>query len=432
MVQAAGEVEFSTRERGREQPPVADVFSWNIAQLVPTIRAPNSINYFAHNLAHTLGFLNRVYGPRRLSGGGQPNAANPNNPDPYIGDPQRPFPWLTWNDRPFANHMELMLVPASSPSRLLIEFTTITSENPYLADGRDVANLRAPFEHLLNFFHSSRVPRATTAPTQQPTSPNLHRLFELVEVPSRFVGTERCYNPSAFGEPNPTVVDPSSPSYTFRPPFNKLSRFRDPGRININTIFDVRVWQAIAHGFPAKSTLTFWEILRRSRRGYDSPEQDRFPTEFANPFRSAMGADLQFELMAFNEPLHHVDATLLRSDPRDNTEPLFQYESSQLYDNPRQNPYFRYQFLRRLGNIVTTRSNVFAVWITMGFFEMEDRLNPTTGLRELVLGQELNLDTGDVTRHRSFYIIDRSIPVAFEAGENHNVDRAILLRRHIE
>jgi hypothetical protein len=29
-------------------------------------------------------------------------------------------------------------------------------------------------------------------------------------------------------------------------------------------------------------------------------------------------------------------------------------------------------------------------------------------------------------------MVDRSIPVAFEPGENHNVDRAILLRRFIE
>jgi hypothetical protein len=29
-------------------------------------------------------------------------------------------------------------------------------------------------------------------------------------------------------------------------------------------------------------------------------------------------------------------------------------------------------------------------------------------------------------------MIDRSIPVAFEPGQNHNVDRAILVRRRIE
>jgi hypothetical protein len=35
-------------------------------------------------------------------------------------------------------------------------------------------------------------------------------------------------------------------------------------------------------------------------------------------------------------------------------------------------------------------------------------------------------------RHRSFFIIDRSIPVAFERGRNHNVDRTILLRKVLE
>ena len=48
------------------------------------------------------------------------------------------------------------------------------------------------------------------------------------------------------------------------------------------------------------------------------------------------------------------------------------------------------------------------------------------------LGQEIGIDTGEVERHRSFYIIDRSIPVAFEPGENHNVEDTILLKRFIE
>jgi hypothetical protein len=48
------------------------------------------------------------------------------------------------------------------------------------------------------------------------------------------------------------------------------------------------------------------------------------------------------------------------------------------------------------------------------------------------LGSELGTDSGQVKRHRAFYIIDRSVPVAFEPGQNHNVDNAILLRRFIE
>ena len=62
----------------------------------------------------------------------------------------------------------------------------------------------------------------------------------------------------------------------------------------------------------------------------------------------------------------------------------------------------------------------------------------TPVMRDLVypdgyqLTQELGSDTGEKKRHRGFYIIDRSLPVAFEPGENHNVDRAVLLRRFIE
>jgi len=77
-----------------------------------------------------------------------------------------------------------------------------------------------------------------------------------------------------------------------------------------------------------------------------------------------------------------------------------------------------------LANLVTTRSNVYAIWITIGFFEV----NPASGR----LGKELGSDTGEVKRHRGFYIVDRSIPVAYQPGENHNVDRAILVRRFIE
>ncbi len=48
------------------------------------------------------------------------------------------------------------------------------------------------------------------------------------------------------------------------------------------------------------------------------------------------------------------------------------------------------------------------------------------------LGQELGLDTGDVQRHRAFYIFDRTIPVGFQRGQDLNVEKAILVGRYIE
>ena len=48
------------------------------------------------------------------------------------------------------------------------------------------------------------------------------------------------------------------------------------------------------------------------------------------------------------------------------------------------------------------------------------------------LGQELGADTGEIERHRGFYIIDRSIPVGFQRGVDNNVNNAVILKRFIE
>ncbi len=103
--------------------------------------------------------------------------------------------------------------------------------------------------------------------------------------------------------------------------------------------------------------------------------------------------------------------------------------------NPNRNPFFRYQSLQRLGNLVTTRSNVYAVWVTVGYFEVSRKDPPVDRnvyLEGYTLGRELGIDTGEVERHRAFYVFDRSIPVAFERGRDHNVDKAIVLKRFIE
>ncbi|MGC3969289.1 MAG: hypothetical protein QM775_18600 [Pirellulales bacterium] len=152
------------------------------------------------------------------------------------------------------------------------------------------------------------------------------------------------------------------------------------------------------------------------------------------------------------------------------TSPLFEYIQSQTatkaysygasvdairikdsdYRNTDRNPFFRYQLYTKLSNTVTTRSNVYAVWVTVGYFECE-RVQPTTiypvqtghslplefnnkhrypdGYRIM---RELGSDNGEAVRHRSFAIIDRTIPVGFLRGENLNVDRCFLIKRIVE
>jgi hypothetical protein len=171
-----------------------------------------------------------------------------------------------------------------------------------------------------------------------------------------------------------------------------------------------------------------------------------------NPFRNAGSSDyVPLAAMHKNRP---VSASLLRGDsatPDTSATPLFAPGYTDAYRNSNRNAYFEYQGLQHLSNLVTTTSNVYAVWITVGYFEVHNRpyrAHPPVGLGSptpwtdaeyaavypdgYALGDELGSDTGDLKRHRAFYIFDRSIPVGFQRGEDMNTGNCVLIKRFIE
>ena len=80
--------------------------------------------------------------------------------------------------------------------------------------------------------------------------------------------------------------------------------------------------------------------------------------------------------------------------------------------------------------MVTTKSSVFAGWITVGYFQVDpddDDLTMSGGA-----GVEIGEDRGEQVRNRAFFVFDRSIPVAYEPGKNHNVDKAIRVKTIID
>jgi hypothetical protein len=294
------------------------------------------------------------------------------------------------------------LVPRSSPGQLLADFNI-------------ASHFGSPTGHLPDFFHRANY------------QPPYNRLFDFVEVPSAYVGTRSWYDPG--------LTKGMDALPFLLPPFNHVSRMRDPGRVNINTIFDQAIWRGIAKAFPPMDTDECWAAIVKSREGFGGQSAERFPTQFANPFRAATSSDLV--------PLTHMQhagaqGTLLRSSPRDRYQPLFSVNSLtypaviEPHRNQNRSAFFYYQGLNRLGNLLTTHSNVFAVWITVGYFEVQPDSGSEPGHRDYRLGQELGADTGQVARHRAFYVVDRSIPVGFQPGHNLNVDQTIILRRFIE
>jgi hypothetical protein len=342
-------------------------------------------------------------------------------------DPPR-YAWLAWPNRPFSSVVDLALVPTTSPFDL-------TGKHSIRTTGTDSSD----FYHLPNFFEDSP-PSEPWLSLAGRTGTNAVSLFDFVHIPSPFAGVYATVPRTTGTVSNANALD----SLGFNVyPLNTISSFREPGKVNINTLTDRRVWRALFGDVNVRGTISG----STSVPGTDDPIaptpdlRDRLPgwsaTLFAQPettgtANSATRATSLFDFFRnmadrgydtrpstprtggfvdsfINEDINANGVLDSNEDKNDNGHIDLNYHR----DTDR-NAYFRYQTMRQLSNVVTTRSNVYAVWVTIRY------LDPA--------GQEVQ----PYRRSRAFYIFDRSIPVAYERGEDHNVRDAILLRRIIQ
>lgn len=239
--------------------------------------------------------------------------------------------WFPWPNRPFNSSAELILVPGRDPRDML-------------------ANYRQP---------------SVAANDIPPSIASV--LFDAVHVPTRFAGIHVTSTNA--------VALLSAGVFSETTPVNQLSSFREPGRVNLNTVVSDDVWNAVVAG------------------------------PLPNPVKTRAAANLSSapaQNMAALLALTSGSAGIIQRDA-DPTVVGWAWG---------RNPMHEIYTATRLANTVTPRSNVFAIWIT---------------LRESVAN-----DPDSVRYRRAFYIVDRSIPVGFEEGKDLNVWDCVRLRRIIE
>ena len=371
------------------------------------------------DLIHTLGRLNKAYIDNTVGG-------------------QQPFAWLNWNNRPYVSQLELANVPWTSSFWLTSKFDTAERDrdvyNPPARFGSSVNNppQNPPGQFTGSEQYSGRFGHLLNMHGDSSSSPGLQRTFDFLHVPSRFVGASHYVNPATFAnirhEPPLDANDESNPfdSNAFAAPFDAISNYRNPGKINLNTVTDPRIWAALMGEYAEDVSYEDWAETRNGSSGTHEAIDPANPYRASNAFnRVWKQADVRLpsETGLFRRGLQNGN------DPNDKAgipRPLFDFYSdpNARANNTTRNAYFKYDMRQRLGNLVTTRSSVFTIWITVGLFEVNSD--------GTVSNRELGAESGEEQRHRGFFVLDRSIPVAFEPGKNHNVERAIRVSSFLE
>jgi large repetitive protein len=103
----------------------------------------------------------------------------------------------------------------------------------------------------------------------------------------------------------------------------------------------------------------------------------------------------------------------------------------------RQHPYWRTEQLQKMINLTTSRTHQYAVWITIGFFEVKRQgdlgmfsYNPQLAFD--ILGPEIGAANGKSTRFRGFYLVDRLQLTGFNPSSPSAFRSAVVYRQRIQ
>jgi hypothetical protein len=377
----------------------------------------------------------------------QHNFQSPNPPTPRdVSTPQFqiPFDWMVHLDRQVVSPIELMYVAGVKPHQVTAAFAQ-----------RNGINFTAQ-HHLVPWTVEQMTPSGGTAPV---TSARLYRLFEVMQAQSRVNGVmpggrtpgkiniNTIWDPEVFlalcdAQPGngfydvPGVLNNNNANhYLYKPRATNILQSRN------TLIFDTP--PSIPPLPPEEPQTVYWRMMAQRSPGLIPP---LIPPAFQAPPVSISLSDSPFtgfgagytttgDAMSVLSPptatggtaqARGIRNTMLAPDPTANPttsdplrifEPASTTQTTTLVTDPvtgrrvrktfnnglYTHPYQRFELLSKIFNNVTTRSNCFAVLLTVGFFEVTDDT-----ARPVKLGREIGRAENRHIRHHMIALVDRT------------------------
>jgi hypothetical protein len=289
---------------------------------------------------------------------------------PQVADPTltQPFDWLVHLDRQLISPMELLQVSSFRPHELTQQFMIGNGNTP-----------ATRFQHRAPWFDQSA---------------RIYRLFEMVENSDKAASCT--VGGRLPGKVNINAIWANNASGNPAPADQTSSIFRavcDPQAVS-NNFTQAQV------DFMFQKGILPWRT--QSPLGVPGgPTTDRPFLGMAAGFTNAL--DAQYQLG------NGIDRTVLTSNGGvSSSQRTLQVAPGTI---PNDHPYLQDTLLTKVFSNVTSRSNAFAVFLTVGFFEVND---DTT--RPVSLGAELGRAENRHVRHRMFAIVDRTAMTWFSAN----------------
>jgi hypothetical protein len=104
----------------------------------------------------------------------------------------------------------------------------------------------------------------------------------------------------------------------------------------------------------------------------------------------------------------------------------------------REHPFWRIEMLQRVMNLTTVRTHQYAVWITVGFFEVKRRgdvemiASGDPRLAFDILGPEIGLHGDKNRRYRGFFLVERLKLDGFDPTSSGPWHSAVVFRQNLQ